>query len=460
MKISAVFSRTTSQWAFIFLCLFCASAYNLFRSYFSPTPFVHDVDQYYSYLNALFIHGDLGFQFEGAEQYWLMPTPSGNPVPKVTFGLAMLYLPWFLLAMIISSISGAPINAYSEIFAWSSYYGSIIYVLIGLWFLRKSLLNFFSEKAVAFTLVSTLLATNLLFYTLGWNLMSHGYLFFLYSILIWQCIKWNINKDFKSLSAIALLIGISILIRPTECIIVLVPLLWGVANFKDFLTKLNLIFSYRLKLIFPVFLLVLPFLLQMLYWKTYAGTWLFFSYGEEERFFWSQPEILNVLLSFRNGLIPYSLVLIFLVPGLIVLFNKYRPLFYVVLVTFSIALYVISSWWCWWFGGSFGMRALVQYYPLLAIPLAAFFELVLNKSRIVTILICTFVLFFVSHTISNAMLFKGGILHWDSMTRKAYFYLQFKHKFSSQEMELYQKMLKTPDYETAHYKRNGEKWYE
>lgn len=460
MKIPTAFLRTPSQWAFIFLCLFCAASYNLFRSYFSPTPFVQDVDQYYSYLNALFIHGDLSFRFEGAEQYWLMPTPSGNPVPKVTFGLALLYLPWFLIAILISFISDYSIDAYSEIFAWAGYYGSIIYVLIGLWLLRKSLLVSFSEKTVAFTLFSLLLATNLLFYTLGWNLMSHGYLFFMYSLLIWLCIKWNLNKDIKSVSAIALIIGISILIRPTECIIVLVPLLWGVANFKDFIARFNLIFSYRFKLIIPAILLVLPFLFQMLYWKIYAGTWLFFSYGEAERFFWTQPEILNVLLSFRNGMIPYSLVFVLLVPGFVVLYKKYRPIFYVVLITFLTALYIISSWWCWWFGGSFGMRSLIQYYALLAFPLAAFYEILLKKSRSVTIILSVCVLIFVAHTISNAMLSKAGIVHWDSMTRKAYFYVQFRQKFTQQEMESYRKMLKSPNYETAHYKRNGEKWYE
>jgi hypothetical protein len=29
-----------------------------------------------------------------------------------------------------------------------------------------------------------------------------------------------------------------------------------------------------------------------------------------------------------------------------------------------------ASWWCWWLGGSFGFRGFIEYYALLALPLA------------------------------------------------------------------------------------------
>lgn len=460
LKPSTSLLKSPSGWAYIFLCLFCALAYNLFRAYFSPTPFVYDVDQYYSYLNALFIHGDLGFKFEGADQYWLMPTPSGSPVPKVTFGLALLYLPWYVLAMLISFVVGLPVNGYNEVFAWSGYYGSIVYVLVGFWFVRKSLLFYFSEKSVAFTLISLLLATNLLFYALGWNLMSHGYLFFIYSLLVWYTLQWADKRDLKNLVRIAGLLGLAVLTRPTEIIVFLFPHLWGIKNYSDCKERITTLLSYHWKLIIPIAAGILPFFLQMVYWKVYAGTWIFFSYGEEERFFWTQPELLNVLLGFRNGWIPYSLVFIFLIPGFIILYQKHRNMFFATLISFIVAVYAISSWWSWWFGGSFGMRALVQYYALLAFPLAAFYDVMLSKSRWLVLSISFCLVFFCAHTISNAMLFKGGILHWDSMTRKAYFYVQFKHKFTPQEMEYYQTLLKSPQYERAHHERTGEKWYD
>lgn len=32
-------------------------------------------------------------------------------------------------------------------------------------------------------------------------------------------------------------------------------------------------------------------------------------------------------------------------------------------------IYILSSWWSWWYGGSFSSRPFVEYLPLFAIPL-------------------------------------------------------------------------------------------
>lgn len=37
------------------------------------------------------------------------------------------------------------------------------------------------------------------------------------------------------------------------------------------------------------------------------------------------------------------------------------------------------AWNCWWYGGSFSQRSVVQSYAILAFPLAAFFQSISNK---------------------------------------------------------------------------------
>ena len=406
------------------------------------------------------MEGDIGFSFQGSEQFAVMPTPSGIFLPKVTFGLAILYLPWFLIAMLITRITGNTMDAYSEIFAWSGYVGSLIYILIGLWFLRKSLLKFFNEWAVSFTLAALMLATNLTYYTLSWNLMSHGYLFFLFCLLIWFSIRWHETRKWSILDLIALVLGLATLIRPTELVTILFPILFGVTSFSEWKMKLFVVLNYRWKLILTFSIFILPLFLQMLYWKIYAGIWLFYSYGSNEHFFFQEPEILNVLLSFRNGLLPYSPILIFAFIGFWYLWKNKKSIFFSVFITFFVALFVISSWWCWWFGGSYGMRALVQYYAILAFPFAACVQYLFLRFNILKLTFVLLLLLCTAHNYVNIQLFKIAVLHWDSMTRKSYFMTQFKLKYTNEEIEMLRKSFKSPDYENSHHKRTGEKWYE
>src|SRR5436190_6936010 len=60
--------------------------------------------------------------------------------------------------------------------------------------------------------------------------------------------------------------------------------------------------------------------------------------------------------------------------GFIPLFRYKRELFLTTLIFSFLCLYITFSWKCWWYGGSFSMRAVVQYYSVLLFPLSAFIE--------------------------------------------------------------------------------------
>ena len=50
-----------------------------------------------------------------------------------------------------------------------------------------------------------------------------------------------------------------------------------------------------------------------------------------------------------------------------------------ILAILLLALYIFSSWWCWWFGGAFGYRSLVEFYALLAFPFAYFSTIIFQS---------------------------------------------------------------------------------
>ena len=158
-------------------------------------PFDNDVNQYYSYLVAQFIHHDFSFKFD--HNFWLIETPTHQLVPKVTMGMAILYLPFFIIGNNIAFTFDYDGLGYSSPFAWSIHIGTIVYVIIGFWYTRKTLLLFFNEWITALTILLLLFGTNLFYYTYREGEMTHSYLFFSLSIFVYHSIEWYSLQKIK-----------------------------------------------------------------------------------------------------------------------------------------------------------------------------------------------------------------------------------------------------------------------
>ena len=392
----------------------------------SEHPFLMDVDQYYSYLVAQFIHHDFTFHFP--HHYWLVETPTQQYIPKVTMGLAFLYLPFFTIGNIIAHVCNYETLGYSAPYYWSIHIGSILYVLIGLWYCRKSLLLFFKEWIVALSLLFVIIGTNLFFYTYKESEMSHGLLFFLFSVFIYHVLKWRQTDKIKHVYYFSFIAGLVTLIRPTEILILLFPLLIYVSNFSQLKSRLIEIINLKWKLIFSLFIFFIPIIPQLIFWKTHTGQFLFFSYGTQEGFFFADPKFYSVLFGWRKGWFIYTPIMILSIIGLLLMFFKRKDLFFSVFIYFVLNLYLICCWWDWGYGGAFGMRALVQCYAFLIIPFAFFLNWSLSKIKknvlrfilgTITVIYCLFCSY---NNVFQTYLMNNSLMHWDSMTKEAYKY--------------------------------------
>jgi hypothetical protein len=408
-----------------------------------PTPFIADGDQYYCYVVAAFIQHDLAFGFPNS--YWLTKAPNGKALPKVSMGLAVLFIPSFLVAHAIANLYGFAPDGYSAPYAYANHYFGILVVFLGLFYLRKVLLKYYSEAVTSLTLLSVFIGTNLLYYTVGWNIMPHGYLFTLFVLVVYYTQEWYKKLRRGYLFLLAFLLGYISLIRPTDCIVVLVPLCYGIRSGADIRLRLRLLWDQRINLVLASLVFILPWLPQLLYWKIYSGNLWFYSYGDEG-FYFKDPQVLNVLFSYRKGWLIYTPVMVFALAGFLVMRKKCVDHFWSILIVFPVTLYLVSAWWCWWWGGCFGMRALIQYYALLALPMAAFYDRVMHGLwRKVTLIITVALL--VTYNIHQTNKYKNCVLHWDSMTREAFWKSFFIEHFSSaEEAAAYEKLLVAPDY--------------
>lgn len=308
----------------------------------SPLPNVisWDVFGYYLYLPGLFIYNDLGFNdwswidniveiYNSTDTvYQISKGPLGNNINKYSMGMAFLYLPFFLIAHALSFIFNYLTDGFSLLYQLTINIGSFCYFVIGLFYLRKVLLHFYNDKIVATTLFFLCFGTNYFHIEVFNGAMPHNYLFALYALLLWLTIKWNKCPTLKNSIFLGLIIGLITLVRPTEIICVLIPLIFGVFSWKTLRNKVYFLFqNYKLVLIVFVFGLVIG-AAQLIYWKIFAGSFVYYSYNNNgEGLDFTSPHITNVLFSFRKGWIVYTPIMGFAIIGLYFLYKKHKKWF-------------------------------------------------------------------------------------------------------------------------------------
>jgi hypothetical protein len=232
--------------------------------------------------------------------------------------------------------------------------------------------------------------------------------------------------------------------------LVLFPVLFGVYNLKGIWQRILLFLKnphFTIIIITGIFLIWLP---QFLYWKQQTNQYLYFSYSDNESFFWSQPVILRGLLGFRKGWLIYSPIMIFSVIGIFLCLKKMKEWFFPLITIIPISIYVMLSWWTWWYGGGFGMRPIIDYYGLLAIPFALSISQMWRLKPIFKYAGVFFYLAFFYFGIANHLQAVDGAIHHDSMTWKTYMH-NFGHRKMTPEGEKY---LEAPDYEMAKQGKN------
>jgi hypothetical protein len=350
-----------------------------------------DVAGYYYYLPAIFIYKDLKkvafhsdldkkYGYQGNDFYAALPSTNGNLVMKYTSGMAVMYAPAFLIAHTLATPLGYEADGFSKPYQMAIGVWSLLFTLIGLWFLRKILLKAgFEDKAVGYTLLSIALATNFTEYSAINNAMAHGYIFTLYAIMLWLTMRFYETPSVSRALGIGLTIGLAILSRPTEMGIVLIPLFWQIANKTDLTNRLLFFKKQYPKIILTAFTIVGIGAIQLLYWKYVSGHFIYNSYGPEGKMEWFKTHIIDGMFSAQKGWLVYTPIMLFSVIGFIFLYKKHRPYFYPIFLFTLLFIYVSFAHKFWVYGGGLGQRQMIQIYPLLAFPMTAFFEKIIQS---------------------------------------------------------------------------------
>ena len=347
-----------------------------------------DASGYYMYLPALFIYHDLReckFQKEIGDKY--SPTPNfenarlynhtSGRIMQYNCGQAIAMAPFFLVGhsyAMVSAIYSA--DGFSFPYQLAIGLGMFLYSMVGLFFLRKILLYYFPDKVVGYLLLFYISATVLLNYLSIDQAQANCCLFAFYSILIYSTIQFYKNPSRNRFLFIAFLCGLMTLIRPTDIICLLIPLFWGIYNWQDMQIRFQ--FWLRRKewiVLASIAFVVIPSL-QFFYWYYVLGEWFAYSY-RDQGFSWLHPHVFQVLFSFKSGFLTYSPGMILAYLSLISYMRsiKFMP---VIFLLIFISHYITCAWDITDYGWYSG-RAFIQYFPILAFPLASLIHILLER---------------------------------------------------------------------------------
>ncbi len=386
------------------LGIFLVAAFTYFGRVDVNIVYGGDTWGYYGYLPSLFIYGDLKnpettylarFAYTNQAPYLpekqgeFTPAANGHQAIKYTSGVAILQLPFFLLAHALAAIMPAvPADGYSWPYRWLVNLSVVVYFLLVIPALFSLLRLYVRPQLAAGVIIVLALGSNLFNFLIFRGVMAHAYLFSLYALLLWHTYCFYRSMETEAASSnkkmkwaavwIGLTAGMITLIRPVEIICLAIPFFYGLSSWTAWKARPQLLLRNYRPLLLAVFCFILLGSVQLIYWKYVTDQWLFFSYGEE-RFFWDKSKIHAGLFDYRNGWLRYSPLLWLAILGWPLLLRK-RAWWWPLTIFLPLHIYITYAWWNWYYINGFGSRPMVETYALLAIPMAILLQAVGKKA--------------------------------------------------------------------------------
>ncbi len=381
---------------------------------------------YYAYLPAVFIYNDLNFGFfEASEEkldnyggaYSYLSYEGDKRINRYFCGVAVMQMPFFLMGHAASFIFDKPTDGFDKLYFKFIHIGAWSYLILGLFFLYKFLKRFnLPDKTLSFSLLIITFGTNLFYYAVHEPSLSHIYSFALFGAFLLSLKIYIDTWKGKYLISMLALIGLIILVRPANGLIVFaLPFVAG--SWGKTLETIKLAYRNYLSLFAGLFLMFFIISLQLIVYKISTGHFLVYSYGGAT-FEFGSFNLLKFLFSYKKGLFLYTPIYLMALLGFIIVYKKDRFRFYTGSLFIILVMYILSSWFNWWYGGSFSSRPMVEYLPFFAFPLAFGLANITHKwlknSYIISLVLLAIL------CVIQTTQYYYGVIHWDSMDKEMY----------------------------------------
>ena len=414
-------NKKNAFWILLFAIVFISvNSYNSFTRFeLEETKEIIASDGlgYYVYLPAFFNNHDV------LHQWYAMKLENGYTLNKYTCGVALLETPFFLIGKLLTSVFNENPDERNPIYMLLMTISISTYVYIGLCVIYFLIKRKFDKKTAWFCVIALYMATNLHYYGFYEPGQSHAYSFFCFAMCWYFTDRYYEKGEMISLAAFGFFFSMATLIRPTSILIIFFFLFYETYTLTDIKQRIQQhLKNYRhfLLLLGIAILIATP---QMLYWYCVTGKPVVFSYGYNHESFsnWKSPKIIQVLVGNESGWLPYTPIMILSLIGLYLGIKQKKMSAAVILFVFILCLYICSSWWAYTFSCAFGYRSFVEYYAILAGPMAlAVFKIFETKNKLLIsgFLLLSLVFIYVnlemSSMYSKSPCWDGPDWHWDN----------------------------------------------
>ena len=386
-----------------------------------------DGSAYYAYLPQWFIYSEspnFSFLTKICNKYKTNKFSSGLNVynnkgnNKCFIGTSVCIFPFFWINHIVNKLKGGDADGYSKDYQLSISIAALFYSLLGIIGLIKLLQLFnFTNSIIALMVVFTTVGTSVNFYASFNPAFSHIYSFCAIAWFLFFCKKWSLTKNVNLFVWLSCIVGIIFLIRPTNILIVLiVPFIFNDWDeFKKVVFELFTVFKTKFLIAISLFLGFV--FLQVYNVYTQIGKWTLNTYSDEHFDFLFSPKWFEVLFGYGKGFFVYNPIMFLLLPAIVIGLIKRTYFTLGFLLLFSVITYLISSWWCWWYGGGLGMRPFVDFTSLFILVIALFYRSVQFWLRSVVVVYSFCMIYF--YQIFQIQ-YNSSILHSNLMTKEKF----------------------------------------
>ncbi len=382
---------------------------------------------YYDYLPSIFIHHDFLRKDNPIQEDSLLYNRiistgvyldyNDFKVDKYPCGTALLQLPFFAYAYFTSKLLGDNNDGYQRSFQKAIFYAAIFYLFLSILFLKKILILYEIKKhVIIFCQLIFVLSTSVTHYTNYDAGFSHIYSLFAITAFVYFIKSFLLDKKTNHFILACLFLGLIFILRQPNLLVVLfIPFIAG--SLENLKIGIRTLFTNKRILLFGIVLFFGMSSIQSILWYMQTGDFFVYSY-QGEGFNFLDPHFYSILFSYKKGLFIYTPILLFTLISII--WFAYKKFFYLLFTWatfFLIVTYVLSSWWSWFYGCSYGLRAYIDYYTVFFIP----FAFMLNNINVTPrILIMILALPTIPLNIVQTYQYKEFILHWINMDAEKY----------------------------------------
>ena len=341
---------------------------------------------YFAYLRSLAFDRDVNFMNDyrmlglGDKTYLFQPTRTGHAESAWTIGPAIVWSPFFAAGHVVATrlqASGRDVSTDGTSYPYRQAVcvASLFYGLLGCWFAYRLTKLFFPSRLAAPAVALTIAGSFMVWYLVKEPSMTHASSMASVAGFIWLWAATAERRTLRSWALLGLLAGFMALIRWQNLLFALLPgldalrLLVRASRAGDRNGQRDALTGSAAFLA----CVLIGFLPQMLAWKAMYGSFIARSpVGPQIR--WTDPHLVDILWSARNGLFSTAPILYLGAIGLVG-FAFARPAVGMpVLASVAVMIYFNACIQDWWGSAGFGGRRFDGVIPVFCVGLAAFID--------------------------------------------------------------------------------------